>query len=68
MDQFGLNMNFLGFTQVLVIIFILKTILKMNFSGFTTVWTTRMILEYSRGLNAKFPRLRSIPAVDCWLI
>jgi hypothetical protein len=32
MDQFELNMNFLGNIQVVVIIFTLKIISKMNFT------------------------------------
>jgi hypothetical protein len=50
MDQFGLNMNFLGIKQVLTFIFTLKIIFYLLFLDFLMSWTARQFLE-STGAN-----------------
>jgi hypothetical protein len=56
MDQFGLNMNFLGIKQVLVIIFVLKINFYFIFLDFLFSWTERKISEKGRGLCARIPK------------
>jgi hypothetical protein len=57
MDQFGLNMHFLGIKQVLTIIFTLKIIFYLLFLGFLVSWTGRIITREYRGLLVSIPRL-----------
>jgi hypothetical protein len=61
MDQIGLNMNFLGIKQVLVIIFTLKIYFYFNFLDFLFPRTARKILEKGRGPCVTAPRLRLQP-------
>jgi hypothetical protein len=57
MDQFRLNMNFLGIKQFLVIIFTLKINFYIYLSNFSVIWTARTKTEKSRGFCARHPRL-----------
>jgi hypothetical protein len=57
MDQFRLNMNFLGIKQVLVIIFTLKINFHIYLSDFSAPWTARIKSENSKGHCARFLRL-----------
>jgi hypothetical protein len=50
MDQFGLNMTFLGIKQVYVIIFVLKIIFSINFYDFPIHWTAPQ-LNRNAGAN-----------------
>jgi hypothetical protein len=52
MDQFGLNMNFLGIKQVLVIIFTLKSISIFN-SLISLVSRLRAIIHRNPGASAQ---------------
>lgn len=45
MDQFGINMTFLGIKQVYVIIFVLKNIFSINFHVFPIHWTAPQLSE-----------------------
>jgi hypothetical protein len=58
MDQFGLNMNFLGIKQVLVIIFTLKIDFDIHLSNFSAFWTVRIKTDKCRGFRARIPRHR----------
>ena len=66
MDQFGLNMNFLGILQVSAINFILKIIFLNHLSLFTDFWTARIKTEKCRGLCASIPRRRA-PLRELWI-
>jgi hypothetical protein len=68
MVQFGLNMNFLGIIQILVIIFILKIHYHIYLSNFYVLWTARQLNQSSRVPTQEFPRHRSNPALDRRLI
>jgi hypothetical protein len=58
MDQFGVNMTFLGIKQVSVIIFVLKIIFSINFYDFPIHWTTPQ-LHRNAGANSEvFLRLK----------
>jgi hypothetical protein len=65
MDQFGLNMNFLGIIQILVIIFTLKINFYIYLSTFSILWTAHqkqrsagVIVQYYLDLEYSHPRLR----------
>jgi hypothetical protein len=57
MDQFGLEMNFLGIKQVQMIIFTLKIHFHNHLSILCVLWTGRIINRKHRGHGAKL-RLR----------
>ena len=50
MDQFGLNLKFLGIIQVSSIVFVLKIIFYNLLSNFSGLWTMR-IKQISIGFN-----------------
>jgi hypothetical protein len=52
MDQFGLNMTFLGIKQVSVIIFVLKIFYSINFYDSPIHWTAPQ-LNRNAGANSK---------------
>jgi hypothetical protein len=60
MDQFGLNMNFLGIIQVSVINFILKINLHNHLFIFTDFWTMRRLPEKTGATARINPRLRTL--------
>jgi hypothetical protein len=68
MDQFGLNLKFLGIIQVSSIVFVLKIIFYNQFSIFIVLWTWRNIIRKYRGVNTKSPQTQSFSAVDCGLV
>jgi hypothetical protein len=68
MDQFGLNLKFLGIIQVSSIVFVLKIIFYNQFSIFIVLWTWRNIIGKYRGVNTKSPQTQSFFAVDCGLV
>ena len=68
MDQFGLNMNFLGFKQVLIIIFTLKIIFYLLFLVFSNSWTGRIKTRECRGLGVTLPKTQFTHVVDRGLI
>jgi hypothetical protein len=53
MDQFGLNMNFLGIKQVPVIIFALKINFYFILLDFLFPWTARIKSEECRGYSIR---------------
>jgi hypothetical protein len=57
MDQFRLNMHFLGNKQVLTIIFTLKIIFYLLFPGFLVSWTGRLITREYKGFLVSISRL-----------
>jgi hypothetical protein len=57
MDQFGLNMKFLGIKQVIVIIFTLKINFHIYLTNFSVLWTACTKIDKCRGQRVKFPRL-----------
>jgi hypothetical protein len=59
MDQFGLNTNFLGIKQILVIIFILNIHFLIHLSNLNGLWTARTKTEKGRGLGVILPKTLS---------
>jgi hypothetical protein len=57
MDQFGLNMNFLGIKQVLVIIFTLEINFYSYLFNLSVLWTAHTNTVKPRGFCARNPRL-----------
>jgi hypothetical protein len=57
MDQFGLNMNFIGIKQVSIINFVLKINFHNHLFVFTDLWTTRAINREFRVHCIKILRL-----------
>jgi sterol desaturase/sphingolipid hydroxylase (fatty acid hydroxylase superfamily) len=56
MDQFGVHMNFLGFIQILALIFILKIYFLFIFLDFLIYWVGRQILEKAGSLAQESAR------------
>jgi hypothetical protein len=61
MEQFGLNMNFLGIIQVSAINFILKINFLNHLFNFTDLWTARQLPEKTGATARLFLRLRTHP-------
>jgi hypothetical protein len=57
MDQFELNMNFLGIKQVLVIIFTLEINFYIYLFNLSVLWTVHTNTPKPRGFCARNPRL-----------
>ena len=64
MDQFGLNMNFLGIKQVIVIIFTLKINFHICLSNFSAPWTARIKSDKCRVRYVKFPKTQTNSGLD----
>jgi hypothetical protein len=60
MDQFGLNMNFLGIIQVSTINFILKINFHIHLFIFTGFWIVRQLPEKTGATARINPRLRTL--------
>ena len=60
MDQFGLEINFLGIKQVQMIIFTLKIPFHNHLSILCVLQTGRMKTGKYRGLGVKFPKTQTI--------
>jgi hypothetical protein len=56
MDQFGLNMNFLGILQVSAINFILKITFLNHLFTFTGFWTALRNTQKARGYCVNKPK------------
>jgi hypothetical protein len=54
MDQFGLEMDFLGIKQVQMIIFTLKIHFHNYLSILCVLWTERIIIRKCRGIGVNF--------------
>jgi hypothetical protein len=59
MDQFGLEMDFLGIKQVQMIIFTLKVHFHNHLSNLCVLWTGRIIIRKCRGLSVNLPKTQN---------
>jgi hypothetical protein len=69
MDQFGLNMNFLGIKQVLGLFLCLEIHFLNYFSDLISIWIARKIKQKPKGLCARTTRLsaQSLWTAGCFL-